>query len=165
MKIVKWLDAHLEEVLLTLLLMAIACTMLAQIIARYVFQSALSWSDELARYLLVWSAFLSVSYCVRKRVSIKIEQVQNLLPGKAVPVCKMIRHTLVFLFCILMIPYAVTYVQQAMETGGTSAAMQIPLWFIQSAPLVGFVLLAVRVAQAWIRELMTLLKGKGGEKA
>lgn len=160
MKLVKWLDRYLEEVILTLLLMAISVLLLAQVISRYVFGSALSWSDELARYLLVWSGFLSISYCVRMRISIKIEQVQNAMPPAVIGCIKLARHTLVFAFCLLMLPYALTYVKQAMASGATSAAMRIPMYWIQSAPLVGFSLLAVRVAQAWIRVARELLKGK-----
>ena len=160
MKLVKWFDEHMEEVLLTLLLVAIACIMLAQIIARYIFRSALSWSDELTRYMLVWAGFLSVSYCVKKRVSIKIEQLQNALPKRLIPVIRMIRHTIVFAYCVVMIPYAITYVKQAAASGATSAAMRIPMVWIQCAPLVGFILLAVRVAQAWLREAGNIKKGE-----
>jgi TRAP-type C4-dicarboxylate transport system permease small subunit len=51
-----------------------------------------------------------------------------------------------------MLPFCLTYVQQAISSGATSAAMQLPMYYIQSAPLVGFLLLALRVAQAWVRE-------------
>ncbi len=152
MKALKWLDRYLEEVLLTLMLIIISVVMIAQVISRYVFNASFSWSDELARYMLVWSCFLSISFCVKRRISIKIEQLQNALPKKAIPWMRLIRHTIVFIFCIIMIPYAWTYLRQTIASGATSAAMQIPMSWIQSAPLVGFVLLAVRVAQAWIRE-------------
>lgn len=152
MSAVKWLDEHLEELLLTLLLIGIAAIMVIQVIARYVFNYSLSWSDELARYFLVWSTFLSVSFCVKRRISIKIDQVQNALPKHQIPWVKMLRHTVVFVFCILMIPYSWTYVQQSVSSGATSPALRIPMVFIQCAPLVGFVLLAFRVAQAWLRE-------------
>ena len=152
MKVLKWLDNYLEEVLMTLLLMAISVIMMVQVIARYVFGSALTWSDELARYFLLWSGFLSVSYCVKRRISIKIEQVQSKVPERLLPWLKMVRHTIVFVFCLIMIPYAWTYVQQAVRNGATSPAMRIPMYYLQAAPLVCFALLALRVAQAWVRE-------------
>jgi len=151
-KTIKWLDNNLEEVILTILLIGIAFVVILQVIARYIFNSPLSWSDEIARYFLIWSTFLSVSYCVKKRISIKIDQFQNSLPEGYIPWIKMIRHTFVFSFCIVMLPYAWTYVHQAVFNGSTSPALGIPMYFIQSAPLVGFSLLAIRVAQAWVRE-------------
>lgn len=147
-----WLDDHLEEILMTCLLIGISSIVIAQVFARYLFNNSLTWSDELTRYFLVWSAFLSVSYCVKKRISIKIDQFQNALSKPVIPWIKMIRHTIVFLFCIIMLPYAWAYVQQSIDNGSTSSALNIPMYYIQSAPLVCFALLSYRVAEAWIRE-------------
>lgn len=152
MKILRWLDEHLEEILMTLLLIGISTIVIAQVFARYLFNNSLTWSDELTRYFLVWSAFLSVSYCVKKRISIKIDQFQNALNKPIIPWVKMIRHTIVFLFCLIMLPFAVAYVQQSIDNGSTSSALNIPMYYIQSAPLICFLLLSFRVAQAWIRE-------------
>lgn len=151
MKILKAIDEQLEEILLTILLIGIVIFMSAAVISRAL-NASFTWTDELTRFLLVWSCFLSVSYCVKKSISIKITQFQNMLPEKAVPFVKMLRHTIVLVFCIIMLPYCVTYVQQAVRSGATSAAMKLPMVYIQVAPLVCFVLLTIRVVQAWIRE-------------
>lgn len=151
-KQLRWIDEHLEEILMTLLLIGISVIVIAQVFARYLFNNSLTWSDELTRYFLVWSAFLSVSYCVRKRISIKIDQFQNALSKPAIPWVKMVRHTIVFLFCMTMLPFAWAYVQQSIDNGSTSSALKIPMYYIQSAPLVSFALLSIRVAQAWWHE-------------
>lgn len=152
MKFLKALDDKLEEVLLTILLIGIVVFMSAAVISRAM-RASFTWTDELTRFLLVWSCFLSVSYCVKKSISIKITQFQGMLPEKAVPFVKMLRHTIVFVFCLTMLPFCVTYVQQAVNSGATSAAMKLPMVYIQCAPLVCFVLLTIRVVQAFIREL------------
>ncbi|MCD8142490.1 MAG: TRAP transporter small permease [Clostridiales bacterium] len=152
MKVLKWLDESLEEVLLILLLIAMVCIMGIQVVARYCLNQSLSWSEELTQYLFVWATFISVSYCVKKRISIKIEQLLNILPEPGQTVLRLFRHTIVFIFCIIMLPYCQSYLQQSIELEATSAALGIPMYYIQSAPLVGFLLLTVRVAQAWWRE-------------
>lgn len=53
MRIVQWIDKYLEECLLTLLLIGISSLVIVQVAARYLFNSSLSWSDELARYFLI----------------------------------------------------------------------------------------------------------------
>ena len=156
MKVLKWLDEYLEEVILVILVVCMACVMGIQVVARYFFNNSLSWSEEAAQYMLVWATFLSVSYCVKKRCSIKIEQLLNILPEPGQTFLRLVRHTLVFVFCLIMIPYAWTYLQQAIESQATSAALGIPMYFIQSAPLVGFILLTIRVIEAWIREAKTM---------
>ncbi|MCC8099044.1 MAG: TRAP transporter small permease [Clostridiales bacterium] len=152
MKVLKWLDESLEEVLLILLLIAMVCIMGIQVVARYCLNQSLSWSEELTQYLFVWATFISVSYCVKKRISIKIEQLLNILPEPGQTALRLFRHTIVFIFCIIMLPYCQSYLQQSIELEATSAALGIPMYYIQSAPLVGFLLLTVRVAQAWWRE-------------
>ena len=152
MKVLKWLDEYLEEAIMVVLLVCMVCIMGLQVVMRYVFNQSLSWSEELTQYMFVWTTFISVSYCVKKRISIKIEQIINALPQPGQTGLRLFRHALVFVFCIVMIPYAVTYVQQAVDSEATSAALGIPMYFIQSAPLVGFLLLTVRVIQAFWRE-------------
>ena len=159
MKVIRWLDNNLEEVLMVLLLFGIALVMILQVVTRYVFNYSMSWSDELVRYFLVWSCFLSVSFCVKKRISIKIDSLLHVLPEKAKPWLRAVRHLIILVFCILMIPFAVTFIRQAVASGATSAAMQIPMYYIQSAPLVGFLLLAVRCLQALIREVRSGIRG------
>ena len=164
MKALKWLDDNLEEVILVVLLMCMVVIMTIQIGARYIANYSLSWSEELTQYMFVWATFISVSYCVKKRISIKIEQFINILPERGKAGLRLFRHTIVFIFCIIMIPFALTYVQQAVDSGATSSALHLPMYFIQSAPLAGFILLAIRVAQAWIREFRNVIR-KGGEAA
>ncbi len=159
MKFIKWIDGHLEEVLLAALLIGIAVVMILQVICRYIFNNSLTWSDELARFLLVWSCFLSTSFCVKKHISIKIDQLQKVISPKAERILKLVRHVVIFAFCILMMPYALTYVLQAVSSGATSSALHLPMYYIQSAPLVGFVLLAFRTAEAFVEVL------KGGTQA
>lgn len=159
MKVIKWLDENLEEVLLIILLVCMVIIMGVQIAARYCFNCSLSWSEELTQYMFVWATFISVSYCVKKHISIKIEQFLGMLPIKGKTFLRLLRHTIVLLFCIIMLPYCVKYLQQAIDLQATSAALHLPLYYIQSAPLAGFILLTIRVIQAWVREFQYMYKG------
>lgn len=62
-KVLHWLDENLEEFLLVVFLIAMTLIMGIQVLSRYVFGQSLSWSEEITRYLFIWSGFLSVSYC------------------------------------------------------------------------------------------------------
>ena len=50
MKLVKWLDKHLEEILLVALLFVMMIIMGIQILARYALGNSLSWSEEITRF-------------------------------------------------------------------------------------------------------------------
>lgn len=51
-----------------------------------------------------------------------------------------------------MIPFAWSYLMSAVQSGQLSPACRIPMYYIQAAPLVSFVLVAFRVLQRWIIE-------------
>ena len=123
-------------------------------------------SEELTRYLFIWSGFLSVSYCTKKCISIKIEQFVAVFPKRGKALFKLVNHTLELTFFVYLIPFAVRYLQSAISSGQVSPACHIPMYYIQAAPLVSFILVAFRILQRWIAEFKTVRgKDKEDEKA
>ncbi len=166
MKVFKWLDKSLEETILVVLLLIMSLAMGAQIIARYIFNSPLSWSEELSRFLFVWSGFLSISYCFKKQVSIKIDQVVSLLPKKIAAGFKIIEKLVMLVFYFYMTPFAWTYFNNTVSSGQLSPAMQIPMSVIYIAPLVGFVLSIIRLLQGLFEKWLVVSsddKGASGQ--
>ena len=108
-KVLRWLDQNLEEFLLVLFLAAMAVLMGIQVLARYVLGMSLSWSEEVARYLFVWSGFLSVSYCTKKCVSIKIEQFVASFPKRWKAALKVLNHTIELVLFLYLLPFAWNY--------------------------------------------------------
>lgn len=166
MKVLKWLDENLEETILVVLMLIMSLTMGVQIIARYIFNSPLSWSEELSRFLFVWSGFLSISYCFKKQISIKIDQVVSFFPEKIAIIFKLVEKITMLVFYFYMIPFAWTYFNNAVVSGQLSPAMQIPMYIIYIAPLVGFILSIIRLIQNVIekfKELMQIHNAKPGQ--
>lgn len=133
-KIWKWLDDKLEEVLMTISLMGMTAIMGIQIFSRYILGFAPSWSEEITRYLFVWAGFLSVSYCTKRCISIKIEQFVEMFPKRGKAAFKLFNHTIELVFFIYLIPFAVKYLLSAVESGQVSPACHIPMYYIQAAP-------------------------------
>ena len=50
-----------------MILVAIVGVTFTQVLFRYVFQLSLAWSEELARYLFLWLAFLASAYAFKTR--------------------------------------------------------------------------------------------------
>ncbi len=66
MKVLKWLDEHLEEALLVVFLVVMCLLTGFQVFMRKVLNSSLTWSEELNRFCYIWSGFLSIGYCIKK---------------------------------------------------------------------------------------------------
>ena len=158
-KVLGWIDDYLEEVLLVAALAAMAVIMGVQVFCRYVLGASLSWSEELTRYIFIWAGFLSVSYCTKKCISIKIEQFVALFPKRGKALFKVVNHTIELALFLYLIPFAWKYFYSAIETGQVSPALGIPMYYVQAAPLAGFILVAIRIIQRWIVEFNTV-RGK-----
>ena len=156
-KAIKWLDHNFEEFLLTLLLLAMVLIMGLQVFSRFVLKASLSWTEELTRYMFIWAGFLSVSYCSKRCISIKIEQFVARFSRRTKAVIKLVNHTIELAFFFYMIPFAWSYMMSAVESGQVSPALGIPMYFVQAAPFVSFVLVAFRIIQRWIIELKVSL--------
>lgn len=156
---IKWLDGYLEEVVMVILLMCMVVIMCVQVCCRYFFNYSLSWSEELTRYLFIWASFISISYCVKKGISIKITQFEQLLPKKCRDLLDIFRNALLLCFALYMIPFAVRYLEQCINNGSTSASMGVPMYVVQSAPLVGLILLSFRLLQCLVFSIRTAQKG------
>ncbi|SBV97436.1 Tripartite ATP-independent periplasmic transporter DctQ component [uncultured delta proteobacterium] len=62
------------------MMMLITALTFYQIVLRYGFNKAPSWSEELVRFVFVWLTFLAAGMGVRERIHIGIDVVVNMLP-------------------------------------------------------------------------------------
>ncbi len=152
MKIIKWLDENFEETILVILLILMTVIMGVQVCARYIFGYSLTWSEEVTRYLFIWSSFLSLSYCIKKGISIKLEQVVMLIPKKQQSIVRLLSYSIELIFFIYMIPFAYSYLLATIESGQVSPAVGVPMYVVQVAPLICFILASIRVIQRIIIE-------------
>ena len=152
----KALDDYLEETILLILLVLMTCIMGIQIVSRYVFQNSLTWSEELVRYMFVWSAFLGVPFCIKHGLSIKVDQFRNLFPIPLQKILMYIDKIIIFFLFLVMFIYSCLVVKASYLSGQTSPAMQIPMWMVQISVCISSLLSMIRS----IQNLLNLLTGK-----
>lgn len=58
---------------LVVMMIVMTLTVIVQVFLRYVFSFSLSWSEEVARYLMIWVAFLGGSLALKKGLHIGVE--------------------------------------------------------------------------------------------
>ena len=156
MKVIRFLDEHLEEVVLIILLVVIACSTGIQVVMRYIFNNSLSWTEEVSRYSLVASGFFSIGYCIRKNVALRIDLAVNLLP----PVVRTLMSVacsvfLIWLFYRYLLGSFPVRAKMAV-TGATTPALDIPLLYIYTLPVIGFALGILRLVQSMLHDVRAL---------
>ena len=140
---------NLEETIMISLLVGMAVVMIIQICCRYLLGMSLSWSEEITRYMFVWSAFMSISLCTKLTISIRIDAIIRLFSRKGRALVKIFNLTVEFAFFAYLIPYAWHYLMSTIESGQVSPACGIPMYYIQSAPLICFTLCCIRILERW----------------
>jgi len=74
-----------------------------QVIMRYGFNNALSWSEELVRFLFIWATLLGAAVGVKERIHIGIDTVVNLLPATLRRHIDILVHLIDIAFCIFLV--------------------------------------------------------------
>ena len=82
-KVVRVLDALLKNVLIFLML-ALVVSVSWQVISRYVFSSPSSWTEEVARFILIWVSMLGAAYAFRTRAHLGLDLLPKKLMGRSV---------------------------------------------------------------------------------
>ena len=117
-----------------ILLAAMTVVTFLQIIFR-VFFSALVWSEEASRYLMIWLTFIGAS-CVHKRAGhIAITFIQDLLPEKPKKLLQLLVHLLTLFAFGVVVHFGITYIN--LVGNQLSAAMRIPMRYMYIAMPLG----------------------------
>ena len=143
-KVLHFIDESLEEAFAVIAMALMAVIMGIQVIARYVFNSSLSWPEEVSVYLLIWMGMLSLSNCIRKNASIKVEMIIDLFPEKVRKFFHLLEDIISILFYGLLTIPAWQFFQGVVKSGQVSPALQIPMTLIQVAPFVACILAVIR---------------------
>jgi TRAP-type C4-dicarboxylate transport system permease small subunit len=134
--------------ILVVMLAGMVLTTSLQIICR-VFFNALSWSEEVTRYLLVWSTFIGAG-CVYKRGGhISVTIIQDLLPKSFKKAAQIFVHVL----CAVFFSFAVYYGFKYIGKQGTqlSAALRVPMRYMYMAIPVGFSVMLLHAVNSMIQ--------------
>jgi TRAP-type C4-dicarboxylate transport system permease small subunit len=152
LKYLCYLERNLERMILTGSLIVMAVVLIAQVIMRYFLRSPFVWSEELARYILVWCAVLGVSLAVRESRNISVDFLPTIFGPASIRFFSILAHLGVLAFSIVMVTASVPLIQRLAAIGQLSPALGIPMWMVYASVPVGFGLAAARTVQALVME-------------
>ena len=132
------------EFLLVALMGIMVLNVLWQVASRYLLNNPSSFTDELARYLLIWIGFLGAAYGTGKNIHLAIDILPSKInnPGHRKFHSQLV-HGLIALFALLvMVVGGLRLVYVTLILDQRSAALDIPLGLVYLAiPLSGFLIL------------------------
>lgn len=102
----KRLLKHGEGVVNTLLVVLMSVMFISvclQVFFRYVLESPLSWSEELARYVFVWISFLGAAMALGKRLHFGIDYLVNKFPPRLRAGVELITNCAILVFVLVLV--------------------------------------------------------------
>ena len=141
-------------------LMALAVVnVLWQVFTRFVLGDPSSFTDELARYLLIWVGLFGAAYASGKRAHLAIDLLRTRLSGRAVHWHGIGVGVVILAFALgVMVVGGWRLVSLSFLLGQTSAALGVPLGVVYLAMPASGALIAVYFA-LFIAERTRLLRG------
>ena len=157
--LVRLLEADIEGAAAVILVAIMVIVAFQQVFFRYVLSSSLVWSEELTRYLFVWTTFVASAYAAKEGRHLSVVMLVALLPKGTARVIETIADMLALLFCGYCAVYGWQMVDFLFRTVQLSPGMQINVGWVYLAIPVGMSLTGLRILQ----RRLTLLFGKNAE--
>ena len=129
-----------------------------QVFTRFVLRDPSSFTEELARYLMIWVGLLGASYAAGKRMHLAVDLLPMKMTGRRKHYLALVIEGFTLVFAVFALIIGGTrLVWTMLFLGQTSAALQIPIGYVYLAvPLSG--LLIAFYAIVFITEQLQALR-------
>jgi TRAP-type C4-dicarboxylate transport system permease small subunit len=136
----------------------ILALVLIQVAQRFLPVGGWAWTGEIARFAMVWVAFVLAGYLLSTDGHVAIKVIDFILHGRAHAAVLLLGHILIGATSVLMVYATIDFI--ANDRGQVTAAAEIPLAVIYAVPALGFASTALRALLAVVVADLPLLVGR-----
>lgn len=129
-------------VVLAVLMFALVVDVVWQVFTRFALPQPSSFTDELARFLLIWVGLLGSAYAVGQRLHLAIDLISDRLTPRRRQALGIVIESAVLIFAVgVLLVGGWELVSLTLLLGQTSAALGVPLGYVYSVlPLSGAIM-------------------------
>jgi TRAP-type C4-dicarboxylate transport system permease small subunit len=151
----------LEKVICGSIIVLLVVVVTIGIVARYVLNSPLSWTNDLSLFMYVWLSFLAASLVLRKNGHYKIEILVEKFPLKAQRALEVLSNIgiLVFLWIFIAASFRVFPRQMNMQE---TVSLNISKAWHTASITAGFVLIGIQIITNMLGRLIKTPQAKSG---
>ena len=133
-----------------------------QVFTRFILGDPSSWTEEMARYLMIWVGLIGAAYAAGRRMHLSVDLLPGALRGTRAHILRILIEVLVLTFALaILFAGGLRLVWVMLTLGQTSASLQIPLGYVYLAvPLSGLLIASYAVLDL-IDEVKQLRHGNG----
>jgi TRAP-type C4-dicarboxylate transport system permease small subunit len=144
----------LEKILLGILAVLFAVMVVAlffQIVMRFVFKNANTWSEELTRYSFVWMSMLGASVATRRSRNMDVDFLVKKMPKVLRIVNTVFTRSLIIAFLIVITVYGINLVSITFKQ--LSPGLRLPMAYMYGAVPAGGILMLLFTFENIIRDI------------
>ncbi|WP_158259787.1 TRAP transporter small permease [Phyllobacterium phragmitis] len=145
------IENHPEDWLAFAIFWGMAVIVFLQFFTRYVLNDSLSWTEEIARYLLMWITFIGAAIAMRRGTHISVEVAHLFLPAPLVRVLNFVIDVLVVGFVGLLCWFSIS-ITKLMQIQ-TMTVFPWPMSIVYGGIALGCFLMLWRAVQRFIADM------------
>lgn len=146
------------NLLIFLLFVSMTLMVFIQVVLRYGFDGNIFWSEEFARYSMIWIAFLGAAVGIKHNEHTRIDFFVKLLPQKASKIIEILNRLLCIFFVAFISYSSITLLENLMNL--KTPSLQIPVGIVHLAlPVSGVIMIVYLIIQ-----IILLIKNEEEEK-
>ena len=127
-----------------------------QVFNRYVLQSSLDWSEELARYLFIWAVYVGCSYATQMDRHLEVTIIRTICKGKFARPITILASCITVVFCVFATVLGIKFIIFLAGTGQKTPALEIKAYWVYLCMPVGLGFMGLRT----LERLWWLITGK-----
>lgn len=174
MKVLRFLDKHLEEIICVVVLAVMTAVIFIQILIRSISSFVtipMAWTEEIGRYLFIYAVYVGAAYATRKRAHQKVDIFPILCGDTGKLIFNLIGDVGVIIFAAAMAYYGWQVVENvAFIFVQRAPATKLNMGYAYFGPFLGMALCTFRSLQNIVfhikeyRDKRRGLSAEGGEK-
>lgn len=119
-----------------------------QFFTRYVLNDSMAWTEEIARYLLIWVTFIGAATAVRRGTHIGVEAVLHFLPARAATGLRFVIDIITVGFIALLFWFSITITERMQIQ--TMTVTDWPMSIVYGGVAFGCFLMLYRAARSFV---------------
>lgn len=151
--------SQLEKLLAAILMLALTIIVALSVAFRYFLNAPLSWSGEVAVFLLIWISFIGGSLGLKNKSQAAVTLMLDYCPPRVKMWIAVFSQVFIIVFLVLILTYTYTWILSDGVAFQKSTAILLPMWIPYSAVPVGLTFACIHV----FAHLVHILKTKGAE--
>ncbi|GAA3638378.1 TRAP transporter small permease [Flavivirga jejuensis] len=138
---------RLMEVFLVVIFALLVLDVLWQVFSRYILNTSFSWTEELARFSLIWLSILGAAYLSAKREHLSMDFLYRKFNPTTKKRVSILIEVCVFLFAlVVMVIGGLNLVYTTLHLEQLSGTLRIPLGYIYAIlPLSGILMMSFSI--------------------